>query len=70
MRITDEALDEFIELCKTEFGEEIDRTEAAELAHRVLAVYRLLRRSPPVQPTGADATPQASSRYLPFGRQT
>lgn len=44
MRISDAALNEFIELYKEEFGEEIDRAEATELAHRVLAISRLMAR--------------------------
>jgi hypothetical protein len=47
MRISDKALDEFIEIYRDEFAEEINRAEATEMAHRVLAFYRLLRRKLP-----------------------
>jgi hypothetical protein len=43
MNIAPEALDELIAIYKEEFGEEIDRREATEMAHRLLTVYRLLK---------------------------
>lgn len=42
MLIPDEVLDEFIAIYEDEFGEEIDRAKAIEMAHRVLGLYRLL----------------------------
>jgi hypothetical protein len=47
MRISERALDEFIQIYEEEFGEKIDRKEATEIAYRVLALYRLLRRRLP-----------------------
>jgi hypothetical protein len=47
MGISDKALDEFIEIYREEFGEKIDRSAATEMAQRVLALYRLLRRKLP-----------------------
>ena len=42
--ISDKSLDEFIAIYKEEYGEELSRTEATEMAHRVLALYKLLAR--------------------------
>jgi hypothetical protein len=47
MRISDKALEEFIEIYKEEFGEEIERQEAAELAQSVLMLYQVLSKKPP-----------------------
>jgi hypothetical protein len=47
MRISERALDELIQIYEEEFGEKIDRKEATEIAYRVLALYRLLRRRLP-----------------------
>ena len=47
MRISDDALEEFIALYKEEFGEDIDLAHARELAQRVVTLYRLLRRKLP-----------------------
>lgn len=44
MRITDEALDEFTGIYKEEFGEEIDRAQAREMASRLVALYERLDR--------------------------
>jgi len=50
MRITDEALDEFIELYREERGEEIGRDEANEIASRLVVLYQALARKSPMQP--------------------
>jgi hypothetical protein len=47
MRISDQALNEFIKLYKEEFGDDLGRAEATEMAHRTLALHRLLTRKPP-----------------------
>jgi hypothetical protein len=47
MRISERALDEFTQIYEEEFGEKIDRKEATEIAYRMLALYRLLRRRLP-----------------------
>jgi hypothetical protein len=46
-RISEKALDEFIRIYEEEYGETISRTEATDMAYRVLALYRLLRRKLP-----------------------
>jgi hypothetical protein len=47
MLISEKALDELIDIYKEEFGEEIDRIEATEMAHRLLTLYRLLMKTLP-----------------------
>jgi len=42
MKIPDEALNEFIEIYREEFGEDISRAEAGEMASRLLKLYELL----------------------------
>ena len=54
MQISDEALDEFIAIYKAEFGEEIERKDASEMALRVLKLYELLERK---LPDGKTTTP-------------
>jgi hypothetical protein len=51
VKITGKAIDELIAIYKEEFGEEIDRQEATEIAHRLLALYRMLGRKPPNEDT-------------------
>jgi len=45
MRIANEALDEFIELYKKEFGEDVSRDDAAEVARRLVTMYDALCKS-------------------------
>jgi hypothetical protein len=42
MRITDKAVDEFIEIYREEFGEEISRSEASEIAFQLVNLYETL----------------------------
>lgn len=46
-RIPDAELDEFIAIYREEFGEEIGRTEAAEMASRLVMLYALLSKKLP-----------------------
>lgn len=46
-RIPDAELDEFIAIYKKEFGKELDRTEASEMASRLVMLYALLSRKVP-----------------------
>lgn len=59
MQISEEALDEFIEIYKEEYGEYIGRKEASEMSHRLLALYELLARPLPNEqdPSSQSATP-------------
>lgn len=47
MLISEKALNEFIAIYKTEFGEELSRKDASEMAFRVLTIYELLARKLP-----------------------
>jgi len=51
MQIPDETLNEFIAIYKAEFGEEISRKDASEMALRVLKLYELLERKLPDEKT-------------------
>ncbi len=42
MRISEEELQEFIQLYKKEFGEELSMTEASEVAGNFVSLYELL----------------------------
>ena len=44
MRIQDTALNQFIQICREEFGEEISRSEASEMAFRLVTLYQALSR--------------------------
>jgi hypothetical protein len=60
-RFSTGALNEFIAIYKEGFGEEIDRTEATEMAWRLLTLYRLLSKKVPTDRRASDSTsPQAS----------
>jgi hypothetical protein len=47
MRLSDKALEEFMAIYAEEFGDAVTHEQASEMAHRVLAFYRLLRRTLP-----------------------
>ena len=47
MRVADAALDELIELYKDEFGEEISRADAREMAFRLITLYDALAKRLP-----------------------
>jgi hypothetical protein len=44
MRITEKVLDEFIAIYREEFREEISRSEASEMASRLLTLYETLAK--------------------------
>jgi hypothetical protein len=58
MRISDDALDEFVEIYKEEFGEDISRDAASEMAIRILTLYTLLSKKPP----GLDESGEAATQ--------
>jgi hypothetical protein len=64
MNITDDALDEFIAIYQEEFGEEISRAEASEMASSLLMLYgRLARKLPSIKTTPpSDDHPQIGFR--------
>ena len=47
VKISDEALDEFINLYKHEFNEDISRTQGNEMAFRLMTLYGLLSQKLP-----------------------
>ena len=47
MQISDDALDEFITLYQAEFGKDISREDALEMAIRLLNLYQLIMRPLP-----------------------
>jgi hypothetical protein len=66
MQISDDALNEFMTIYREEFGEEIDRTEATEMAHRLVALYTLLAKKLPNETTAA--TPKSAKINDLLGR--
>ena len=42
MKLSDEAIEEFMTIYRDEFNDDITREEAQEMASRVLALYKLL----------------------------
>ena len=57
MQIADDVLDELIAIYRAEFGEEISRKDASEMALHVLKLYEQLARKLPNEKT---ATPAAT----------
>lgn len=63
MRISDEALTEFIVICEEEHGVRLERGEALVIAKRLLMLYDLMHRPLPADlistpPSGLAADPQ------------
>jgi len=46
-RISDKDLDEFIAIYKEEYGEDVSRSEASEMASRLVMLYQLLAKKLP-----------------------
>jgi hypothetical protein len=67
MQISDEWLNEFIAIYKAEFGEEISRRDASEMALRVLRLYELLARKLPNGNTTTPAATQPTDGRPPIG---
>ncbi len=65
MQISEEALNDFIAIYKEEFGEDIDRKEATEMAHRLLSLYDLLARKLPGEQISTSPTPQIDNPLPP-----
>ena len=70
MQISDGALDEFIAIYMSEFGEEISRQDASEMAVRVLKLYELLARKLPNSETTTSAATQPTSGRPSIGFRT
>jgi hypothetical protein len=56
--VSDEALDEFIAIYKDEFGEDVSRAEASEMASNLLMFYGLLARKLPSEQEVSPSTTQ------------
>jgi hypothetical protein len=55
MQINGKALDEFISKYREEFGDEISRSEASEMAFRLVTLYEVLaKRLPSATPIDAE----------------
>jgi len=70
MLIPEEALDEFIAIYKAEFGEEISRKDANEMAHSVLKLYELLARTLPNSEATTPAVTQPTDGRPSIGFRT
>lgn len=57
MPLSDEALEEFTQIYREEFGETLTRGEASELASRVLTLYKLLARPLPSERSAPESRP-------------
>lgn len=57
-RIPDAGLDELVAIYKEEFGEDINRADAHELASRLVMFYALLSRKPPELKRGSISVTQ------------
>ena len=70
MPIADDALDEFIEIYKKEFGQDISRDDANEMAFRLVTLYKLLLRKLPHEGKTSSAAKRPSDDRLPIGFRT
>lgn len=70
MRIPDEAIDEFIEIYKEEYGEEISLNEANEMMRRMLTLYSMLARRMPNKSTSLPAATRPTDYCPQIGFRT
>ena len=70
MQISDEALNEFIAIYEAEFGEEISRKDANEMALSVLRLYELLARKLPNKSLTTPVATQLNDGHLSIGFRT
>ncbi len=74
MNITEDALDELIVIYKEEFGEEISRAQASEIAQRVLTLYEILSKKLPneqrVPPSPTQHDDERPNDHPPIGFRT
>ena len=70
MQISEDALNEFIAIYKAEFGEDISRKDASEMALRVLKLYELLERQLPEGKRAKPAVTQLTDGRLRIGFRT
>ena len=70
MKLSDEALDELIAIYKEDFGDEIDRKEASEMASRLVMLYELLAKKLPNEQISPEPMPQRDDPPRKIGFQT
>jgi hypothetical protein len=70
MRIPDKALDEFIEIYKNEFGEDISREDANAMASRLVSLYARLAKLPPNDLVPLPNPMQPAAHHPPIGFHT
>ena len=70
MRISGEAMDDFIKIYREEFGEEVDRKEANAMAQRVLTLYDLITRKLPKAPSSTPVSMQPIDDHPSVGFRT
>ena len=56
MRLSEEAIQEFASLYKEEFGEELTKAEASEMAYRLMVLYEQLSKPLPDEQGAAPVT--------------
>lgn len=64
MKISDEAIDEFIRLYKKDYNEDITRSQASEMAFRLVTLYELLTQK---LPNKQNITPPDDPSQQPIG---
>ena len=64
MQISDESLTEFINLYHAEFGKEITRQDALEMATRLINLYQIIYRPLPTELDGDAMRPSGNPRDL------
>ena len=62
MRIADETLDQFIRLYKEEYGEELTRSEASEMAFWLVTLYEALSKRLPIDDVPSAMPPDDAPR--------
>lgn len=66
MQISDEAVSEFMRIYKEEYGEELSRGEADEMASRLVTLYGLLMKKLPNEQTVVPRPPDEPPRSMGF----
>jgi hypothetical protein len=70
MQISEEAIEEFVLIYKEEYGEDISRAEASEMAHRLLTLYELLAQPVPGEHNDSPRPTQHDDDRPPIGFRT
>lgn len=70
VKISDEALNEFIAIYKEDFGDEINRKEASEMASRLVMLYEFLAKKLPNEQISPEPMPQLDDPPRKIGFHT